>query len=128
MHAIAGSQTAIGILDEALYTVSELEDIKLRNSHDKRFDRAMYTNKLSKSIGTCNLEQSDNTCLGRLRSAMHTDDHSLHNSELGNTHNPHEFDMTLDTPKSQVCLGKHMNSYVHWQQYIQAHIDSSVWM
>ena len=75
MHTIAGSQTAIGILDEALYTVSEFEDIK--TSHDEFFDRAMYTNKLSKYIGACNLEQPDNSRLGGIGNATRTDQSTM---------------------------------------------------
>ena len=58
----------IGILDQALYTVC-LNSRTLKNSHDKWFDRAMYTNKLSNYIEACTLEQS-------------TDLHSLEEFEM----------------------------------------------
>ena len=43
MRTIARSQTASRLLDEALYMMSELEDIRI--SHDKLFGRAMYRTK-----------------------------------------------------------------------------------
>ena len=77
MNTINRSQTAIRLLDQALYMVSEFEDIK--TSHDKWFDRAMY--KLnSMSTWSMHLGRSTQTHIFRqLGNAMHTDDKSLHN-------------------------------------------------
>ena len=54
MHTIARSQTAFRLLGQALYMMSELEDIQ--TSHDKWLDRC--TRRIQQSLGTCILEQA----------------------------------------------------------------------